>query len=59
MINIEFQLSKRAAEIIQERGQAINYLNINAALNQAAREFKIKEDKRDRNLKEIIKEIVS
>jgi hypothetical protein len=39
------ELSKRAAEIIQEREQAINYLNINAALNDAAREFKNKERK--------------
>lgn len=32
--------SKRAAEIIQEKEQPITYLNINAALNQASREFK-------------------
>ncbi|MZK53338.1 MULTISPECIES: hypothetical protein [Bacteria] len=57
MINIEFQLSKRAAEIIQERGQAINYLNINAALNQAAREFKRRGRKED-DLKRIIRGII-
>jgi hypothetical protein len=39
MINIKLEMAKRAAEIIQERDQAINYLNINAALRQAEREF--------------------
>ena len=56
--DIEFKLSRRAAEIIQEREQAINYLNINAALNDAAREFKNKERKGN-DLKRIIKEIIS
>lgn len=39
MINIKLEAAKRAAEIIQEKQQAFNYLNLNAAINQAAREF--------------------
>lgn len=36
-------ISKRATQIIQENNQAINYLNINKAINQAAKELKEKE----------------
>ena len=39
--------SKRAAEIIQEKQQPITYLNINAAINKASREFEKREKKDD------------
>ena len=39
MINIELRAAKRTAEILQEKDQAINNLNISAALRQTAREF--------------------
>lgn len=44
-INIKLELVKRATELIQEKEQAINYLNINAAISQASREFERKEKK--------------
>ena len=59
MINIKLNVAKRAAEIIQEKEQAISYLNINSALNQASREFKSKEVKNNGDIKRIIREIVS
>lgn len=39
-MNINIKLAKRVAEIMQEKDQAISYLNINAALHQAAIDFK-------------------
>lgn len=39
-MDINIKLAKRAAEIVQEKEKALSYLNINAALSQAAREFK-------------------
>lgn len=56
-MNVNLLLAKRATEIIQEKDQAINYLNINAALNQAAREFKEKEKKKN-DFKRILEEII-
>ena len=38
-MNINIKLSKKAAEIIQEKEQTFSYQNLNAAINQAAREF--------------------
>lgn len=58
-MDINIKLSKRAAELIQEKEQAINYLNINAVLNDAVREFKRKDKEHERSLKETIKEIIS
>lgn len=56
-MNINIKLSKRAAEIIQEKEQAFNYLNLNAAINQAAREFK-KGDNKSENIEGIVRGIV-
>ena len=39
-MNINIKLAKKAAETMQEKDQALSYLNINAALHQAAIEFK-------------------
>lgn len=39
MINIELKAAKRTAELIQEKEQALNNLNISAALKETAREF--------------------
>lgn len=50
--------SKSAAEIIQEKEQALSYFNINAALNQASREFSERGGK-DGDIKRAIREIVS
>ena len=57
MINIKLEASKRAAEIIQEKEQAFNYQNLNAAINQAAREFK-KGDEKSENIEGIVRGIV-
>lgn len=57
MLNIKLEAAKRATEIIQEKQQAFNYLNLNAAINQAAREFK-KGDKRSENIEGIVRGIV-
>ena len=57
MLNIKLEAAKRAAEIIQEKQQAFNYLNLNAAINQAAREFK-KGDKESENIERIVRGIV-
>lgn len=42
-INIRLELAKRATELIQEKEQDISYLNINAAISKASREFESKE----------------
>lgn len=39
-MDINIKLAKRATEIIQEKEQVLTYLNINAALHQAAIDFK-------------------
>ena len=39
MLNIKLEAAKRAAELIQEKEQALNNLNITAALKETAREF--------------------
>ena len=39
MLNIKLEAAKRAAELIQEKEQTFSYQNLNAAINQAAREF--------------------
>jgi hypothetical protein len=39
-MDINIKLAKRAAEIVQESKETLNYLNINAALHQAAIDFK-------------------
>ena len=57
MINIKLEAAKRATEIIQEKQQAFNYLNLNAAINQAAREFK-KGDKKSGDIEGIVRGIV-
>ena len=57
MLNIKLEAAKRAAEIIQEKQQAFNYLNLNAAINQAAREFK-KGDEKSENIEGIVRGIV-
>ena len=57
MLNIKLEVAKRAAEIIQEKQQAFNYLNLNAAINQAAREFK-KGDEKSENIEGIVRGIV-
>ena len=57
MINIKLETAKRAAEIIQEKQQVFNYLNLNAAINQAAREFK-KGDNKSENIEGIVRGIV-
>ena len=57
MINIKLEAAKRATEIIQEKQQAFNYLNLNAAINQAAREFK-KGDNKSENIEGIVRGIV-
>jgi hypothetical protein len=57
MINIELKTAKKAAEIIQDKEQAFNYLNLNAAINQAAREFSERGNKVE-DLKRAIREIV-
>lgn len=56
-MNIKLELAKRATQIIQEREQAATYLNINAALNKAAREFK--KEKKHGDIKRVIREIIS
>lgn len=57
-MNVNLLLAQRATEIIQEKEQAINYLNIYAALNQAAREFKERKSKNDTDIKSRIRELV-
>ena len=57
MINIKLEAAKRAAEIIQEKEQAFNYLNLNAAINQAAREFS-ERGKKVGDIKRVIRGIV-
>ena len=57
MINIKLEAAKRAAEIIQEKQQAFSYQNLNAAINQAAREFK-KGDNKSENIEGIVRGIV-
>lgn len=57
MINIKLEAAKRATEIIQEKQQAFSYPNLNAAINQAAREFK-KGDKESENIERIVRGIV-
>ena len=47
MLNIKLEAAKRAAEIIQEKQQAFNYLNLNAAIDEAIRDF----TKRDKTIK--------
>ena len=39
MLNIKLEAAKRTVELIQEHDQALNNLNITAALKEAAREF--------------------
>ena len=56
-MNINIKLSKRAAEIIQEKQQTFSYQNLNAAINQAAREFK-KGDNKSENIEGIVRGIV-
>ena len=56
-MNINIKLSKRAAEIIQEKEQAFNYPNLNAAINQAAREFS-ERGKKVEDIKRAIRGIV-
>ena len=57
MINIKLETAKRATEIIQEKQQAFSYPNLNAAINQAAREFK-KGDNKSENIEGIVRGIV-
>lgn len=57
MINIELKTAKRAAEIIQDKEQAFNYLNLNAAINQASREFS-EGSKKVEDFKRVVREIV-
>ena len=57
MLNIKLEAAKRATEIIQEKEQAFNYQNLNAAINQAAREFK-KGDNKSENIEGIVRGIV-
>ena len=57
MLNIKLETAKRAAEIIQEKEQAFNYPNLNAAINQAAREFK-KGDNKSGNIEGIVRRII-
>ena len=57
MLNIKLETAKRAAEIIQEKEQAFNYQNLNAAINQAAREFQ-KGDNKSENIEGIVRGIV-
>ena len=56
-MNINIKLSKRAAEIIQEKQQTFSYQHLNAAINQAAREFK-KGDKKSGDIEGIVRGIV-
>ena len=58
MLNIKLEAAKRAAEIIQEHDQALNNLNISAALKETAREFS-ERGKKVGNLKRVIRGIVS
>ena len=57
MLNIKLEAAKRAAEIIQEKQQAFSYQNLNAAINQAAREFN-KGDNKSGNIEGIVRGIV-
>ena len=56
-MNINIKLSKKAAEIIQEKQQAFSYQNLNAAIDEAAREFK-KGDNKSENIEGIVRGIV-
>ena len=57
MLNIKLEAAKRAAEIIQEKEQYFNYQNLNAAINQAAREFS-EWSKKVEDIKRVIRGIV-
>ena len=57
MLNIKLEAAKRTAELMQEHDQALNNLNISAALKEAAREFK-KGDNKSENIEGIIRGIV-
>lgn len=53
-MNIHLLAAKRAAELCQYTNKPYDSLTMIAALKQTAREFSRKEDKRDRNIKEIV-----
>lgn len=57
MINIELKAAKRTTELIQEHDQALNNLNITAALKETAREFS-ERGKKVENLNRVIRGIV-
>ena len=55
--DIKLEAAKRATEIIQEKEQAFSYQNLNAAINQAAREFS-EGSKKVEDIKRVIRGIV-
>ena len=57
MINIKLEAAKRATEIIQEKQQTFSYQNLNAAINQATREFE-KGDKKSGDNEGIVRGII-
>ena len=57
MINIKLEAAKRAAEIIQEKDQALTNLNITAALKETAREFS-EGSKKGENIEGIVRGII-
>ena len=57
MLNIKLEAAKRTAELIQEHDQALNNLNISAALKETAREFS-ERGKKVEDFKRVIRGIV-
>ena len=57
MINIKLEAAKRTAELMQEHDQALNNLNISAALKETAREFS-ERGKKVGDFKRVIRGIV-
>ena len=57
MLNIKLEAAKRTVELIQEHDQALNNLNISAALKETAREFS-ERGKKVGDIKRVIRGIV-
>lgn len=56
-MDINIKAAKRAAELMQEHDQALNNLNISAALKETAREFS-EGSKKGENIERIVRGIV-